>query len=311
MGTSIVDMGTGMWAALGVVAALRQRDATGRAVEVTTALFETALMWMSYHAMGYLASGAVPAGAGLGHRDDRAVSGLPDRRRVRDDRRGVRRPVHAPGGGARLPRAGADARFKDNPSRVNNRAALVEALSPRTRERKAAELVETLRGAGVPAAPILSVDQVLQEPQTRESGVLVARRHPRLPDYRSIGLPLTWDAREAGRAPGPAAARRAQRRRPHLARLHARRRPQPQGQRASSSDAYRHLLVTRSDDERVVTVTMNRPEQMNAMNTAMGEDLLACFDALPARSATCAPSCSPARAIGRSARAAISRSATR
>ena len=43
--------------------------------------------------------------------------------------------------------------------------------------------------------------------------------------------------------------------------------------------AYRHLLVTRSDDGHVVTVTLNRPEQMNAMNTAMGEDLLGCFDA--------------------------------
>ena len=43
---------------------------------------------------------------------------------------------------------------------------------------------------------------------------------------------------------------------------------------------YRHLLVERSADGYVVTVTMNRPEQMNAMNTAMGEDLLACFDGL-------------------------------
>jgi len=43
---------------------------------------------------------------------------------------------------------------------------------------------------------------------------------------------------------------------------------------------YRHLLVTRSDDGHVVTVTLNRPEQHNAMNTAMGEDLVGCFDAL-------------------------------
>src|SRR5204862_7444333 len=49
VGTSIVDMGTGMWAALGILAGLRQRDATGHAVEVTTALYETALMWVSYH----------------------------------------------------------------------------------------------------------------------------------------------------------------------------------------------------------------------------------------------------------------------
>jgi enoyl-CoA hydratase len=43
---------------------------------------------------------------------------------------------------------------------------------------------------------------------------------------------------------------------------------------------YRHLIVERSPDGFVVTVTMNRPEQMNAMNTALGEDLLACFDGL-------------------------------
>ncbi len=43
---------------------------------------------------------------------------------------------------------------------------------------------------------------------------------------------------------------------------------------------YRHLLVERSAGGHVVTVTMNRPEQMNAMNTAMGQDLLACFEAL-------------------------------
>jgi enoyl-CoA hydratase len=45
---------------------------------------------------------------------------------------------------------------------------------------------------------------------------------------------------------------------------------------------YRHLLVTRSDDRHVVTVTLNRPDQHNAMNTAMGEDLLACFTSLAA-----------------------------
>ena len=75
VGTSIVDMGTGMWAALGIVAGLRQRDATGRAVEVTTALFETALMWVSYHAMGYFGLGRGPAAPGLGHRHDRALPG--------------------------------------------------------------------------------------------------------------------------------------------------------------------------------------------------------------------------------------------
>jgi crotonobetainyl-CoA:carnitine CoA-transferase CaiB-like acyl-CoA transferase len=193
VGTSIVDMGTGMWAALGVVAALRQRDATGRAVEVTTALFETALMWMSYHAMGYLASGAVPQPQGSGTAMIAPYQAFP----TADGFAMVGAASDALF--ARLaaalgcPELAADERFKDNPSRVSNRAALVETLSKRTRERKAAELVETLRASGVPAAPILTVDQMLEEPQTRDSGVLVGASHPRLPDYRSIGLPLTWD----------------------------------------------------------------------------------------------------------------------
>jgi enoyl-CoA hydratase/carnithine racemase len=46
------------------------------------------------------------------------------------------------------------------------------------------------------------------------------------------------------------------------------------------TSAYRNLLVERSDDRHVVTVVLNRPDQMNAMNTGMGEDLLACFDGL-------------------------------
>ena len=45
---------------------------------------------------------------------------------------------------------------------------------------------------------------------------------------------------------------------------------------------YHHLLVTRSDDRHVVTVVLNRPDQMNSMNTQMGQDLLACFTALAA-----------------------------
>ena len=193
VGTSIIDMGTGMWAALGVVAALRQRDATGKAVEVTTALFETAMMWMSYHAAGYLGSGEVPKPQGSGTAmiapyqafptaDGYALIGAASDALFA-------RLVRALG----CPELAADERFKDNPSRVSNRPALVEELSKRTRERKATDLVEVLRVAGVPAAPILTVDRALAEPQTRESGILVGGSHPRLPDYQSVGLPVTWD----------------------------------------------------------------------------------------------------------------------
>jgi crotonobetainyl-CoA:carnitine CoA-transferase CaiB-like acyl-CoA transferase len=55
-----------------------------------------------------------------------------------------------------------------------------------------------MAAAGVPSAPILRVDQVMEEPQTRASGMLVDAPHPRHPDYRSIGLPLQWDGVRPG-----------------------------------------------------------------------------------------------------------------
>jgi crotonobetainyl-CoA:carnitine CoA-transferase CaiB-like acyl-CoA transferase len=92
----------------------------------------------------------------------------------------------------------ADPRFADNPSRVRHRAEVVEAVSARTRAFKTADLLERLHAAGVPGAPIHTIDRVLQEPQTEASGMLIGAPHPRLPDYRSVGLPIQWDGRRPG-----------------------------------------------------------------------------------------------------------------
>lgn len=198
VGTSIVDMGTGMWAALGIMAGLRQREGTGRGVEVSTALFDTTLMWVSYHAMGYLGSGEVPQPQGSGTQMIAPYQAFP----TADGYAMIGAASDALF--ARLataldaPEMARDPRFADNPSRVRHRAAVVEAVATRTRAFKTAELLERLRAAGVPSAPILTVDQVLQEPQTQASGMLVGAAHPRLPDYRSVGLPIQWDGRRPG-----------------------------------------------------------------------------------------------------------------
>jgi crotonobetainyl-CoA:carnitine CoA-transferase CaiB-like acyl-CoA transferase len=91
------------------------------------------------------------------------------------------------------PELATDLRFKDNPSRVRHRPALVEALSVLTRRWASAQIVDTLRAAGVPSAPILTVDAALAEPQTKAIGMLVGAPHPRLPDYASLGLPIRWN----------------------------------------------------------------------------------------------------------------------
>ncbi len=195
LGTSVVDMGTGMWAALGIVAALRQRDATGAAVEVTTALFETALMWMSYHAMGYWGSGDVPQPTGSGTAMIAPYQAFPASDGYVMIGAGSDALFARVATALEAPALASDARFIDNPARVRNRIALEDALSALTRRFKAADLVERLRAAGVPGTPILTLDAVLEEPQTGASGMVVRRSHPRLPDYRSIGLPVRWNGR--------------------------------------------------------------------------------------------------------------------
>ena len=193
VGTSIVDMGTGMWAALGIMAALRQRDATGRAVEVTTALFETALMWVSYHAMGYLGSGEVPQPQGSGTAMIVPYQAFPTADGYAMIAAGSDALFARLATALGAPELARDRRFADNPARVQHRGALGEALAALTRGLKTAELLDRLRAAGVPAAPILGIDAVLEAPQTRASGMLVSAPHPRIPDYRSVGLPLLWD----------------------------------------------------------------------------------------------------------------------
>ena len=193
VGTSIVDMGTGMWAALGIVAALRERDRTGHAVEVTTALFETALMWVSYHAMGYLGTHEIPEPQGSGTAMIAPYQAFPTADGYAMIAAGSDSLFAHLAEAMGAPELAADPRFKDNPSRVRHRLALVEVLSGLTRRRTSAQIVETLRAAGVPSAPILTVDAALAEAQTKAAGMLVEAPHPRLPDYLSLGLPIRWN----------------------------------------------------------------------------------------------------------------------
>jgi crotonobetainyl-CoA:carnitine CoA-transferase CaiB-like acyl-CoA transferase len=198
VGTSIVDMATGMWAALGIVAGLRERERTGRAVEVTTALFETALTWVSYHAAGFFGDGEVPQPQGSGTAMIAPYQAFPTAdgyAMIAAASDALFRRLTDALGDASL---AADPRFADNPSRVRHRDVLVRAIAALTRPLKTADLLDRLRAAGVPAAPILSVDRVLDEPQTAASGMLLAAPHPRLPNYRAVGLPIRWHRQRPG-----------------------------------------------------------------------------------------------------------------
>jgi len=195
---SIVDIGTGMWAAIAILGALRERDRTGRGSNITTALYETAIAWSVFQMNQFLGTGEVPLPQGSGTAMICPYEAFPTRDAwvmiaAASDALFVKtcEALGIPG----MPR---DPRFTDNPTRVANRADVFTTLSAVTRSFTSAEVLDRLQKAGVPCAPILTLDKVATEPQTAASGMLVAAKHPRIPDYRAVGLPIRWDGERPG-----------------------------------------------------------------------------------------------------------------
>ena len=193
VGTSIMDMGMGMWGVIGILGALRDRERTGEGQLVETSLYETAIAWIPYQIMSYLGTGEVPRRHGSGTAMLAPYEAYP----TRDGRILVAAGNNSIWG--ELCRAlGAeelldDPRFEDNPSRVENREALYENLAARFGADTTEAWVEKLREAGVPCSPIRAVDQVVADPQTEAVGILRSVAHPTIPDYTDVGMPLTWN----------------------------------------------------------------------------------------------------------------------
>ena len=204
VGSSLIDMGTGIWSALGIVAALLERERTGEGALVDTSLYETALGYIGYHLVGYLADGTVPSGQGTTFPMVAPYQVFP----TRDGE------LMVAGGNDRLfalvcdvvemLELVSDSRFRTNPDRVHNREALVALLSDRFRERDTAGWQALLTAAGVPAAPVADVADVVGSPQTAALEMLQPVAHALIPELRLPALPLSFDgARAAHRLPPP------------------------------------------------------------------------------------------------------------
>ena len=191
VGTSIIDMGTGMWTALGIMAAVRQRDGSGEGCTIDASLYETAIAWMTYHAAAYDASGDIPKAAGSGMN---AI--VPYQAYECSD--GYL--VVAAGGDSlflRLskvlghPEWPEDPRFKTNPDRVQNRNAINNAITEVMQKDTRAHWQEVLEDGGIPNAPILHMGEVLTHPQTEALGIV--QKDPAIDDMRLVGLPMKFD----------------------------------------------------------------------------------------------------------------------
>lgn len=199
---SIMDLATGMWSAIGIMAAHIERLTTGKGGVVDTSLFETSCAWMSIPLASYLASGQLPARAGSGVKEIvpyQAYETTDGYIMVASGNDGLFQRLCKALGREDL---AADGRYTLNAGRVENRAELIGQLSATFATDSVAAWMTKLQAVGVPAGPVQTLDQVVAHPQTAAMGMLAES-----PDgsFRTVGLPLSFDGARppvVGVAPG-------------------------------------------------------------------------------------------------------------
>lgn len=187
----IADITTGIYSALGVLAALRVRDRTGEGQFMDMALFDSQLTWLNHIGSNYLNAGEEPRRIGNAH-----ASIVPYQVFRASDKFliiGVgsealwQRFVKVLGAEDTL---GRDARFATNRQRILHRAELVEQLQRVLETRPAQEWVDLLRAEAIPCGPINSTAEALADAQTRARGMIVELEHPLIGTAKSVGNPI-------------------------------------------------------------------------------------------------------------------------
>lgn len=189
-GYSVVDQGTGMWAANSIIAALFRRERTGDGCTVEVSLYETALSWMGIAAAQYQSSGDVPGRHGSG-----AATIAPYRAFATSDGYLV---VAAGNNGLfeRLskllghPEWTQDERFQSNPQRVKNRDVLDALIESFMVKNDSNYWIAAMEQAGIPCAAVQSIDQTLAHAQTQAIGMVQS-----VPDSAMtfIGMPARFE----------------------------------------------------------------------------------------------------------------------
>ncbi len=190
VGIAVTDIAAGMFAAYGILAALRVRDRTGRGQLVDVAMLDGQVAWLTYQAGYYFATGENPKRLGSAHPSLVPYQAF----RTQDGYLNVAvgsegiwsRFVEAVG----APHLGQDLRFRTNADRVAHREALIALLEPIFATRTTAAWVNALEPAGVPAGPIYLLSDIFNDPQVRHRDMLQEIDHPKAGRIRQTGVPV-------------------------------------------------------------------------------------------------------------------------
>jgi crotonobetainyl-CoA:carnitine CoA-transferase CaiB-like acyl-CoA transferase len=190
VGVALVDILTGLYATIGIQAALAERARSGQGQHVDLALLDVQVACLANQAASYLAAGVVPRRMGNAHPTIVPYQDFPTADgdmilAIGNDGQFAKFCSEAG-----HPEWAADARFATNPQRVKHRAGLIPLLRQATVLRSTTQWIAALEAAGVPCGPINRIDEVFADPQVRAKGLRVQMPHDRAGTVALVANPI-------------------------------------------------------------------------------------------------------------------------
>ncbi|MEK6244621.1 MAG: CoA transferase [Pseudomonadota bacterium] len=205
VGSSVNDIMGGMFAAIGILAALRERERTGRGKLVKSALFENTVFLVAQHMAQYAITGEAPPPMSV----KKPAWGVYDIFETKDDRLFVGVVTDTQWEvfcrEFQENELGSDARLKTNTQRVKERGWLIPRLGEVFRRWTRVDLEKKLEAIGLPYAPITKPWDLFDDPHLNASGGLMEMRDPRGTTFRAPTLPLELDGKRLPKRNDPPA----------------------------------------------------------------------------------------------------------
>ena len=196
VGVAVADLFTGMYSAVGILAALRHAERTGEGQALDMALLDTQVAMLANLGANYLVSGKVPGRAGNAHQNIVPYQVF----EVADAADGSKDHIILAVGNdgqfakfcqvAGRPELATDPRFAKNQDRVRNRAVLVPLLAEVMKARRKYDWLPALEAAKVPCGAINNLAEVFADPQVRERGMVHQWEHPLAGPLNLVGSPI-------------------------------------------------------------------------------------------------------------------------
>jgi crotonobetainyl-CoA:carnitine CoA-transferase CaiB-like acyl-CoA transferase len=197
-GIAVADSSTGVFAAVGVLAAIVERERTGRGQRVDTSLLGTMLTLMSYQSQKYLSLKQIPGQHGNDHPLMFPQGTFPAKSGVLTLASGNERMFASLCGVLGLDHLVGDPRFEDNAARMANRVELRRLIEEALELRPAEEWVPVINDAGVPCSPVLDVAEALDHPFTAGLDMVATVEHPTLGDLDVLGQSIQLERSREG-----------------------------------------------------------------------------------------------------------------